>query len=192
MRKYLLFILFIFIVGCTDETNKLIVFENNIGIKNGMLGTYKREKIKVSLCYNNSKYYMKYIFQSKTKSSIIEGTFIPSKVSNTSDYYIFSFPKMTMYSFDKSDKTKTVIHFKNLILYLKYEKETLLYWTNMLSDSEEEMNVKKIKDLIVKSYTETFIKEGERLQKIDGCSSNDIDFEIDKIKKKFSSYKLKK
>ena len=133
---------------------------------------------------------MKYIFQSK--SSIIEGTFIPSKVSNTSDYYIFSFPKMTMYSFDKSDKTKTVIHFKNLILYLKYEKETLLYWTNMLSDSEEEMNVKKIKDLIVKSYTETFIKEGERLQKIDGCSSNDIDFEIDKIKKKFSSYKLKK
>ena len=42
MKKYLLFLVIPFMVGCTDETNELIVFENSVGVKGGMLGTYKR------------------------------------------------------------------------------------------------------------------------------------------------------
>jgi len=194
MKKYLLFLIIPFMVGCTDETNELIVFENSVGVKGGMLGTYKRKQdVDVSFCYENSKYYMKYIRISEDGIGVIEGTFIPSKVSNTLDYYIFSFPTMKLYSFDTVDKTKSEGTLKNAIFYFKYENKTLLLWENMLSDREDKMSTKKVKDLIIKSYTKTFIKDGEKLLKVSSsCSSNDIDFKIDKMKKKFSTYKLKK
>ena len=194
MKKYLLFLVIPFMVGCTDETNELIVFENSIGVKSGMLGTYKRKQdTDISFCYENSKYHMKYIRIGEDGVGVAEGTFIPSKVPNTSDYYIFSFPTMKLYSFDTVNKTKSEDTLKNAIFYFKYENKKLLLWENMLSDKEDKMSTKKVKDLIIKSYTKTFIRDGEKLSKVSSdCSFNDINFKIDKMKKKFSTYKLKK
>ena len=65
LKKYILLFVIPILIACVDQTNSLVVFENNIGVPNGTLGLYSMNKkdgnAELSLCYRDSKYYMIYV-----------------------------------------------------------------------------------------------------------------------------------
>ena len=133
-----------------DHTKELIVFEDSVGMKKEVLGIYqnKDKGTKISLCYKNSSYRMNGYMTGNNFKSIIKGNFVPSKVSNTKDLYIISFP--IIYGIrDESHKLHNDID-KNLILYYKYNHNSLLFWDDLLDDKKEKENINLVKDLITK------------------------------------------
>jgi len=192
MNKFFLYIssfMVFLIVGCYDETKSLVVFDE-IGIDKNTLGIYSSNDRLLSLCYKNSKYTANYILE---EGGYLQGNFVPSKVNGTKDFYIFSFPEINGYNYDKDKKRKNRENRKNAIFYSKVENNNLLLWLNFLSDEDEKKSTSTIKQIISKSYSKTFTEESITFLKIGECSSvNDILLKVEKLKKKYSHFKEEK
>jgi len=195
MNKNKLFILstlsaITLLTGCCDETKSLVVFDK-IGIEKNALGIYSNsdnntEKL-LSLCYKNSQYTANYI---ENNAGYLQGNFVPSKVNNTKDFYILSFPTIDGYSYNKDKKIKSKENYQNAIFYSKAEDNNFLLWFNFLSNEDEKKSTSEIKQIISKKYSKTFTQKPIKFVKIGECSSiNEILSEIEKMEKKYSHFK---
>lgn len=178
----------IMFLGCADQTKSLIVFENNIGVKEGILGVYQNSELnsKCSICYEDSKYTLTFFGKNKNLESILEGNFVPSRVEGTKDYYILSFPQLAFSEYNFSEKKLKRLELKNAIVYYKFEKNKLFYWIDFLNEEEEIKNSSEIKKLIQKSYVKTFTSDPVTLFKIGNCLQKDeIENRLQSFKRKY-------
>ncbi len=161
------------------ETKELIVFEENIGMPDDVLGIYelsldhndknslKNGNLKLVLYYANSKYNFMVFGDNKGLISFSEGTFIPSKVNGKSDYYIMSLVEgKTTYFREGTEEGEGVPVLgsrfgsstkHNVLFYFKKEKNTLMVWVDLLNNKILNASKYRIKEEIEKSYTRTFI-----------------------------------
>ncbi len=182
------------LTGCgPDGTKELIVFEENIGMPDDILGKYELEntehnqKVNLYIYYNNSKYYLFYFsnqsFNNGKGNFIFSGSFVPSQVNGTKDYYIMSYPKTVMenYNIKKGYKSVQSITDKKILLFFKKESDNLMIWYDMLSDSEEGLTGSAIKQAIKDSYKKTFTKEAMIFKLV--SESKGLEGDIERIKK---------
>ena len=201
-----------------DTTKELMVFEENIGMPDDFLGMYEvkvkpiedfklEDKAILVVYYSNSKYrtfsHLKGTLTKKDKNektttipiaSIEECTFIPSKVPNTKDYYIWAYPKCNNILYYIVDGKKIVDNSNsiNLVKYIKKEQDNLMTWNNFLSNEEEKMSTDKVKEIIISSYKKTFIQNaGEiaiRIEQPPKQIENIVQKTIDDTKEKYKNY----
>ena len=178
------------LIGCYDETKSLVVFDE-IGVDKNTLGIYRNNDDGnhrlLSLCYKNSRYRANYILE---EGGYLQGNFVPSKVKNTKDFYIYSFPEINGYGYNKDKKIKSRENHKNAIIYSKVENNNLLLWLDFLSDEDEKKSTSVIKQIISKLYSKTFTQKSMIFKKIGECSSvNNVLLKIDNLKNRYSHFK---
>jgi len=192
----------ILFIGCgLISTNEPIVFENQIGLDGDILGTYELEaKDTVEthsffIFYKNSKYYFYYTGDSKRSAGRAGGSFLPSKVDNTKDYYIMSFPIFVLKEYIHEDKRLNTEITNNALLFFKKEQNKLIFWYDLINDKKED-TLSITKEKIISSYKQTFIKDPlliiNKIKDVNLNTSTQSKIFFKKIEKKYAHYQEKK
>ncbi len=180
-----------------DTTKELIVFEEGIGMPDSMLGTHKVVKfddkkpevdMSISLCYKNGKYHFAMTGGDEKNAGYHYGTFIPSGVKGKKDYFIMSFPKLKSAGYNHSNKTKGIETYKNVLVSIKKEGDTVMMWMGIFGKGLSSQSVDEVKNNVIKSYTKTFVQEPFIVaKKMSACSRN-TERAIDEIDRKYKDY----
>lgn len=169
----LIFCLSMVLSGCLDSLPSLIVYDE-IGMPEKSLGIYDviphkeinedHEKIydKALISYLNSKFTFTYITKStdsdgKEVRGYYTGSFVPSKVANTSDLYVMAFPKMKIVGYNGEENTNESID--NALFFFKYEGGKILIWVDFIEDKLEGDASQDFKGLIADAYKYTLIRD---------------------------------
>lgn len=185
-------------VGC-DTTKELVVFEENIGMPDSMLGTYKvtikdsgisGDTGDMSICYEKGKYHFFIIGSDQTVTGYAYGTFVPSRVEGTKNYYIMSFPELRVVSYYHLKKDSAKLTFNNVLLNFKKEGNTIMSWEKIFQNNLLSQNLEYVKNNIKKSYTMTFVKDPFIIVKKSSECSGDIEKDIKQIDIKYKDYLL--
>jgi len=203
-------IFFVFYAYGINKTNELIIFEENIGMPDDILGIYDLSSednnlnVRLLLYYLNGKYNFKIFGNKQGLISFTEGTFIPSQVPKTSDYFLLSLIKAKNSYFREGTENGVGVpalgsrfgtrEQNYLLVYLKKENSKLMIWTNLLSNKILESSKYRIKEEIAKSYPRTFIEKPFLFTKHSISESNLVNYledETIEFKEKYDIFRKK-